>query len=206
MHASLSEPQRYTGFVMPKPSKLKLVPLPHSDESAGQRLARIRRERGFTQVELAEKTGLVQTLVSDYERGKLRLNADMILRFATALEVSTDDLLQPAGPRPSRKPSRSGRSRLSSRLHFSDHKILCLSLICTSPCGRRQRCARPRQHGSVYISVLGRIASGSTSSTVGSNRRQRGIRTALLWDADEEPGRCKPGCPSLPLAETTSVK
>ncbi len=96
------------GFVMPKPSKLTLAPLPHSDESAGQRLARIRRERGFTQVELAEKTGLVQTLVSDYERGKLRLNADMILRFATALEVSTDDLLQPAGPKATRKPSRKG--------------------------------------------------------------------------------------------------
>ena len=112
MHTSLSEPQRYTGFVMPKPSKLKLVPLPHSDESAGQRLARIRRERGFTQVELAEKTGLVQTLVSDYERGKLRLNADMILRFATALEVSTDDLLQPAGPKATRKPSRKVLRRL----------------------------------------------------------------------------------------------
>jgi len=41
----------------------------------------------------AGKTGLVQTLVSDYERGKLCLNADMILRFATALEVSTDELL-----------------------------------------------------------------------------------------------------------------
>ena len=112
MNTSLSEPQRYTGLVMPKPSKLKLAPLPHSDESAGQRLARIRRERGFTQVELAERTGLVQTLVSDYERGKLRLNADMILRFATALEVSTDDLLQPAGPRAAHKPSRKVLRRL----------------------------------------------------------------------------------------------
>src|ERR1700722_18991540 len=112
MHTSLPEPHRYTGFVMPKPSKLKLVPLPHSDESAGQRLGRIRRERGFTQIELAEKTGLVQTLVSDYERGKLRLNADMILRFATTLEVSTDDLLQPAGPRDSKMPSRRVLRRL----------------------------------------------------------------------------------------------
>jgi len=49
---------------------------------------------------------MVRTLVSDYERGKLRLNADMILRFATALEVSTDALLQPAGPVESTKPSR----------------------------------------------------------------------------------------------------
>ena len=97
---------------MPKASRLKLAPLPASDETAGGRLARIRRERGFTQKEMAEKTGLIQTLVSDYERGKLRLNADMILRFARALEVSTDELLQPAGPRPSKKPSRKVLRRL----------------------------------------------------------------------------------------------
>lgn len=98
---------------MPKPSKLSLPPLPLSDETPGQRLARLRRERGFTQVELAGRTGLVQTLVSDYERGKLRLNADMILRFSTALEISTDDLLQPSrGPKPARKTSRRVLQRL----------------------------------------------------------------------------------------------
>ena len=102
----------YTALVMPKASKLTLMPLPPSDETPGQRLARIRRERGFTQIELAEKTGLVQTLVSDYERGKLRLNADMILRFATALEVSTDALLQPSGPAESKRPSRRVLRRL----------------------------------------------------------------------------------------------
>ena len=52
---------------MPRASKLKLMPLPPSDETPGRRLARIRRERDFTQIELAEKTGLVQTLVSDYK-------------------------------------------------------------------------------------------------------------------------------------------
>jgi len=90
--------------VMPKPSKLVLTPLPLSDETPGQRLARLRRERGFTQVELAGKSGLVQTLVSDYERSQLSL---------TALYVSTDDLLQPAsGPKPARKPSRRVLQRL----------------------------------------------------------------------------------------------
>jgi transcriptional regulator with XRE-family HTH domain len=97
---------------MPKASRLRLAPLPASGETPGERLARIRKERGFTQKELAEKTGLIQTLVSDYERGKLRLNAGMIVRFATALEVSTDDLLQPFGPSPTRKPSRKVLRRL----------------------------------------------------------------------------------------------
>ena len=63
------------------------------EETVGQRLARLRKERGFTQVELADKTGLIQVLVSDYERGKLRLNADTLIRFARALEVSADEIL-----------------------------------------------------------------------------------------------------------------
>ncbi|MFN0170188.1 MAG: helix-turn-helix domain-containing protein [Bryobacteraceae bacterium] len=66
----------------------------------------LRKERGFTQKELAAKAGLIQALISDYERDKLRLTAEMILRFATALEITTDDLLQPGGPKPIRKPSR----------------------------------------------------------------------------------------------------
>ena len=33
-------------------------------------------------------------MVSDYETDKLRLNAEMILRFAEALDVSADELLQ----------------------------------------------------------------------------------------------------------------
>lgn len=97
-------PARYPAFIMPKASKRKPTHLPPS-ETPRQRLARPRCERGFTRVEPAEKTGLVQTLVSDSERGKLRLNADRILRFAAAREVSTDALLQPAGPVESKKPS-----------------------------------------------------------------------------------------------------
>jgi hypothetical protein len=39
---------------------------------------------------------LIQALISDYERDKLRMNSDTILRFAGALEVSTDELLRPS--------------------------------------------------------------------------------------------------------------
>ena len=76
-------------------------------ETPGERLARLRKERGWTQVELAERVGITQTLLSDYERGRLRLNAEMIVRFANALETTTDELLQPNGARSPlrRKPS-----------------------------------------------------------------------------------------------------
>ena len=79
---------------MPRVSKLKLPPI-HTDESIGERLTRIRKDRGFTQVELAEKIGIIQSLVSSYESGALKLSAEMAVRFAMALEVATDDLLMP---------------------------------------------------------------------------------------------------------------
>jgi transcriptional regulator with XRE-family HTH domain len=53
----------------------------------------LRKERGFTQAELAERTELIQALVSDYERDKLRPYADVVAKIAQALGVSTDELL-----------------------------------------------------------------------------------------------------------------
>lgn len=96
----------YTDAVMPRKSTPKPSHAPES-EAPGERLARLRKERGWTQVELAERLGITQTLLSDYERGKLRLNADMIVRAANALETTTDELLQPKGSRSAlrRKPS-----------------------------------------------------------------------------------------------------
>ena len=98
---------------MPRVSKLSLPPLNWGKQSIGQRVARIRKERGFTQVELAAKIGIVQTLVTDYETDRLRLSAEMAVRFAMALDVSLDELLHPnAANAPARKPSRKVLRRL----------------------------------------------------------------------------------------------
>ena len=79
---------------MPQRSKLKLPALRlTTDETPGQRLSRLRKERGLTQVQLAEQTGLTQGLVTSYERGRLRMHAEMVARFAMALGVSADELL-----------------------------------------------------------------------------------------------------------------
>lgn len=79
---------------MPKKSKLKLLPVDMGDESLGQRIARLRKERGWTQKQIAERTGLIQELVSNYETDKLRLNPGMILRFAEVFAISADELLR----------------------------------------------------------------------------------------------------------------
>lgn len=108
---------------MPRESMLKLAPLPRGKESLGQRLARFRKEHGYTQTELAAKIGLIQALISDYERDKLRMNADTILRFAAALEVSTDELLRPAKtPTVGRKPSRKVLRRLELIESLPNHQ------------------------------------------------------------------------------------
>lgn len=83
----------YDVLIMPRRSKFELPPLFTEEETIGQRLARLRKERGYTQVELAERIGIIQALVSDYERDKLRLNAEMLIRFAQALEVKSDEIL-----------------------------------------------------------------------------------------------------------------
>jgi len=92
-HADSVNAVPYT-FPMPQKPKSELKPLPFNpQESLGLRLARIRKERALTQAQLAEKIGIDKTLVSDYEREKIRMYDDLVLRFAIALGVSTDELL-----------------------------------------------------------------------------------------------------------------
>ena len=69
-------------------------------DTLGQRIARLRRERGLTQVELAERLGITQPAVSDYENDDTRLPADVAVQIARILGVSTDELLglKEAGP------------------------------------------------------------------------------------------------------------
>ncbi len=63
------------------------------NKNYGDIISRLRVEQGLTQKELAEKMGIPSTLITDYERGRLRLHADIISKLATALQVSADELL-----------------------------------------------------------------------------------------------------------------
>ncbi len=78
---------------MPRVPKKTLPPITDSDETIGERIARFRKLRGITQRQLADRIGIVQNLVSDYENGKIRLYDEMVARFAIALKVSSDDIL-----------------------------------------------------------------------------------------------------------------
>ena len=78
---------------MPRKFKHELPPLKLGEETIGQRIARFRKQKGITQQQLADKIGITQTLVSDYETGRIRLFDEMVIRIALALNVATDTLL-----------------------------------------------------------------------------------------------------------------
>ena len=93
-------------FFLPLQTHRTIALMAKSPSSTGKKIAELRKQRGYTQKELAEKMGIAWTLISDYERGKLRLHDAVLRRLAAALEVSTDELLGlKATERPIGKPS-----------------------------------------------------------------------------------------------------
>lgn len=62
-------------------------------ENLGDRIARLRRSKGWNQRELGEKLGLSAAQVSKLERGSYVPRAQTIVQLSTILDVSTDFLL-----------------------------------------------------------------------------------------------------------------
>lgn len=59
----------------------------------GQRIAALRKERGLTQVQLAEHMGVAQQTLAHYEAGRLRLLVGALPTLAEQLGVSVEDLV-----------------------------------------------------------------------------------------------------------------
>ena len=66
-------------------------------KAVGERIHTARKERGFTQTELANKIGFGQQLITKYETGQRNIPLLNLLMIADALEVPLQKLL------PSRK-------------------------------------------------------------------------------------------------------
>jgi len=67
-----------------------------------ERIARLQKESSYIHIELSERIGTIQEMISDYERGNLRPNGKMAVRFVLALEVTTNELLGLMGKRAAR--------------------------------------------------------------------------------------------------------
>lgn len=74
------------------------------DRRIGARLARLRKARRISQVELGKKLGIPQPIICRYEKGEVRLHGEMILRISRILRVSADQIVglksvEPSGPK-----------------------------------------------------------------------------------------------------------
>jgi len=58
-----------------------------------QKMKELRNKKGFSQEELAEKAGLNLHVIQLIENGEIELRGDALNRFATALGVSPDVLV-----------------------------------------------------------------------------------------------------------------
>ena len=59
----------------------------------GEKLSEIRRKKGFTQAEFAEKVGVSTKSVSNWERGEKNLKLHHLMIASVILGVTTDDIL-----------------------------------------------------------------------------------------------------------------
>ena len=62
-------------------------------ETFGQRLSRIRKEKGFTQNEIADKVGVTSQAVSKRENDLASPDIDILLKLSEIFDISVDELL-----------------------------------------------------------------------------------------------------------------
>jgi len=87
-----------------RPSKSPRSPL-------GERLASAREQMGLSQVQLADKLGVTQKLITYWEHNDVALRVDQLTAIAKALNLSLDELLGQPTPK-SRVNGPIGKARL----------------------------------------------------------------------------------------------
>ena len=78
--------------------------------AVGQRIRKVRKARGLSQEELAEKVGISTTHMSHIETGNTKMSLPIFVELAAVLEVRTDELLHDDSP----------ASRSASAAHIAD--------------------------------------------------------------------------------------
>lgn len=63
------------------------------DIKIGERLKELRKSKGWTQVQVATKMGLTDSVISFYERQERAPSPEVLIKFAELYGVSTDYLL-----------------------------------------------------------------------------------------------------------------
>jgi transcriptional regulator with XRE-family HTH domain len=69
---------------------------PSDRSSFGERVRRLRKEKGWTLTEVAVSSGLAPSTISKVERGQMSLTYDRLVLLARGLEVHLTELFGPA--------------------------------------------------------------------------------------------------------------
>jgi len=75
------------------PRTRKQYASPVDEKTIGRKLKELRERNGKTQAEIAQELHIKQALVSEYERGVVRLHGALIAGFAKVLKASADEIL-----------------------------------------------------------------------------------------------------------------
>jgi len=80
---------------------MSVEPIKHMDRTMPfpERLSKIRKQRGLTQVTLGQLAGITKTQVYRYENGSSQPTLDVIKNMAIALSVTSDYLIFEEGER-----------------------------------------------------------------------------------------------------------
>jgi transcriptional regulator with XRE-family HTH domain len=65
----------------------------NTNDQLGKNIKLFRKQKGFTQVELAKALGCSQTIITAYEKGLKKPSVDMLAKLADVLGSSTDRIL-----------------------------------------------------------------------------------------------------------------
>lgn len=91
----------------------------------GDRVLKLRRHRGLTQRELADRAGISSPFISDIENNKRNVSSSVLLRIANALGASLDYLMkgemaETEDPSPPRVPTELAGAADEDNWSFSD--------------------------------------------------------------------------------------
>ncbi|RYZ94325.1 MAG: XRE family transcriptional regulator [Proteobacteria bacterium] len=97
--------------------------------SLGERLKAARTAAGFTQKDVEARLGLRDLSLKDYETERIKLPAQVALKFAELYGITVDELLGTAGPRPKEGPQSARLAEVSGLFSRGDVGLLFLDPV-----------------------------------------------------------------------------
>lgn len=134
-------------------------------ETFGQRFARLRKAKGLTQDELAEKVNVSSQAVSKWENDINMPDVGILLRLAEILGVTTDELLGKEIPVP---------AKFEPETVKSDFGKMMLRIIVDTPDGDKVRCNFP-------LSLVKIALEANIAPSIGGDSKVKDAMNSIDW-------------------------